>query len=235
MPGMGVNMNSEAFGDVGKNNLKISYIKNFKAFPDEERVLVRLGYRKGVTEFDDRQIKIVREGLEEGTSLCRLEGAYAFVRMTGVSNDGNSAPAAEGIKLENGLVLKSTGLARLLGGSCEVLFMAATVGYEIADRIDLEMREGNPAKALILDSVASQTADAALDSMMILIGGLLAPSGRKLTKRRYSPGYGDLPLEWQKTIFDMLMLEKLNLKITDKFMLIPEKSVIAIAGVECAR
>lgn len=49
---------------------------------------------------------------------------------------------------------------------------------------------------------------------------------------RYSPGYGDLPLTNQKIIFDILNLERLGLRITERFMLVPEKSVIAIAGVE---
>jgi hypothetical protein len=85
---------------------------------------------------------------------------------------------------------------------------------------------------LILDSVASQTADAALDWIVQMLNKIFAREGKKLTKHRYSPGFGDLPLSYQKEIFEALKLYKLNMSITEKFMLVPEKSVIAIAGVE---
>jgi len=61
---------------------------------------------------------------------------------------------------------------------------------------------------------------------------LLLREGRCLTRRRYSPGYGDLALSNQKIIYDALGLEKLGLTLTERFLLIPEKSVLAIAGIE---
>jgi len=61
---------------------------------------------------------------------------------------------------------------------------------------------------------------------------MIRREGKKLTKMRYSPGYGDLPLSNQKLIYDVLNLERLGISITERFMLVPEKSVIAIAGVE---
>jgi cobalamin-dependent methionine synthase I len=68
--------------------------------------------------------------------------------------------------------------------------------------------------------------------MVGLIGKMFDRQGKMLTKHRYSPGFGDLPLNYQKDIFSVLELEKFNMSITEKFMLIPEKSVIAIAGIE---
>jgi len=60
----------------------------------------------------------------------------------------------------------------------------------------------------------------------------LRKEGRLLTKHRYSPGYGDLPLEYQKDLFALLQLDKLGVAITERCLLVPEKSVIAISGIE---
>jgi cobalamin-dependent methionine synthase I len=68
--------------------------------------------------------------------------------------------------------------------------------------------------------------------MMAFLNRMLAREGRKTTKHRYSPGYGDLSLRHQKIIFDLLDLQRLDLTITPDYILIPEKSVVAIAGIE---
>jgi cobalamin-dependent methionine synthase I len=78
--------------------------------------------------------------------------------------------------------------------------------------------------------VASETADAGLDWIQAFLNSQMAKQGRKLTTR-YSPGYGDLDLSAQKVIYDALKLEKIGISITDRYLLIPEKSVLAIAGI----
>jgi cobalamin-dependent methionine synthase I len=90
---------------------------------------------------------------------------------------------------------------------------------------------GDAAFGLILDAVASETADAALDWMVDFINKMIRREGIRLTKNRYSPGYGDLLLQNQKTLFDILQLHRLGLGITESCILVPEKSVIAIAGI----
>jgi cobalamin-dependent methionine synthase I len=49
--------------------------------------------------------------------------------------------------------------------------------------------------------------------------------------KRYSPGYGDMPLEMQKIFFSQLHLEELKMVLNDNFYMIPEKSVTAFAAV----
>ena len=136
------------------------------------------------------------------------------------------------IKLENELVFEGTGLAKLLSNSTEVVLMASTVGSDITDRIHSEVESGDASFGVILDAVASETADAALDWMVDFINKLIRREGKNLTRMRYSPGYGDLPLLNQKKIYDTLGLDKLKIGITERYMLVPEKSVIAIAGIE---
>jgi hypothetical protein len=206
------------------NRGKIKYFENIPAVPKREMILLRLGYRNGMTMLDSQDILLIEEGIKEGSSLCKPAGAYLFVPVLAKSDAQ--------VILEHGIKFQSKGIARLLQKSDHVVLMAATVGSEVTERIFHEVENGHAAKGLIIDSVASQTADAALDWIVNILDKMIVREGKRLTKHRYSPGYGDLSLCYQKVIFEALQLEKLHLSLTEKFMLVPEKSVIAITGVE---
>lgn len=203
---------------------KLRFFEYIPASPDTGLILTRLGYKKTMTVLSDEYKKTLKQSIDKGLMLCNTKGV--FVRYGIMKRD------EEAVFLENDVVFKSKGLSKLLKNSIEVVLMASTVGQDIVDRIHDEVKNGDAALGVILDSVASETADAALDWMVDFLNKLIRREGKVLTDMRYSPGYGDLPLENQKTIFDVLNLDKLGLGITDRFMLIPEKSVIAIAGVE---
>lgn len=48
---------------------------------------------------------------------------------------------------------------------------------------------------------------------------------------RYSPGYGDFPLESQRFVFDALQIsKKIGVSLTDSYLMIPFKSVTAVIG-----
>lgn len=203
---------------------KIKYFESIPAVPKREMILSRLGYRNGITELNTSDLTRIEECIRQGEGLCKPAGAYLNVPIW--SKDSSS------IILENGVTFQSSSLLKLLKDSHSVVLMASTVGEGVSERVFNEVKNGNAAAGLILDSVASQTADSVLDWLVQLIAKILAREGRKLTKHRYSPGFGDLPLSYQKDIFEALQLEKLNMALTERFMLVPEKSVIAIAGVE---
>lgn len=205
-------------------NSKIKYFENIPAVPKKEMILSRLGYRNGVTVLDTNDVSLIEESIKQGSCLARPVGVYLTVPVSSKSDSG--------IILDNGMSFESLGLSKLLKNSSSIVLMAATVGREVTERVFNEVEKGNAAAGLILDSVASQTADAALDWIMQMLSKILAREGKKLTRHRYSPGFGDLPLSYQKEIFEALNLYKLDMSITEKFMLVPEKSVIAIAGVE---
>lgn len=209
------------------SNPVVKYFDLIPSNPKKEMVLTRIGYHKGITILDSRYTEMVEEGMKLGRLLCRPAGAYARIRI--------AKKSASLILLENDIPFQSESLCRLLQDSNELVLMSATAGRAVTERVFSEMKDGDAAMAVILDSVASQTADASLDWMVQFIGKMLRREGRRLTKHRYSPGFGDLQLIYQKQLFDALQLEKLDMELTEKYMLVPEKSVIAIAGIEDVR
>jgi hypothetical protein len=191
--------------------------------PEIESVLIRLGNRKNAP-IDTDFFRMLEEGMSQAKILSHPTGVYLCLKIVQRTPDS--------IVLENGIHFQSKSLSRLLQNSESAVLMAGTVGHEIVEAIMSEITQKDAALGVILDAVASQTTDGILDWIMKYLNGMLAKKSRKLTRHRYSPGYGDLPLAYQKPVFEALNLCKLGITLTEKYMLVPEKSVIAIAGIE---
>ena len=203
--------------------LQVSYIEHIPLVSKRGLILTRLGFRKGITQLCGDYRSFVDEAIREALLLCRLRGVYGC---------GDIIDRNEGqVTLENGTTFTSEQLALFLKDSNGVVLMAATAGGEVYDKITGLMKEGDGALGVIYDSVASQVTDTALDWIMDFVNRSIAIKGKILTKRRFSPGYSDLALSNQKVIYDLLDLKRIDVNITESFMLLPEKTVIAIAGI----
>lgn len=112
--------------------------------------------------------------------------------------------------------------------NCEkVILLAVTLGIGV-DRAVRRFQVSDMALAYVLDCMASvaveQAADLAEQELKRLYPDL------HLT-RRYSPGYGDYPIERQTEVIRILNAEKkLGLSVTSGCMMNPSKSVTAVIG-----
>lgn len=123
------------------------------------------------------------------------------------------------------LEVYSKDLYKNLAGCKKAYIMAVTLGMEV-DRLISSLRIVSPSKAFISDSVASAFAEAAADcvSDKLSINEKLRP--------RYSPGYGDLSLDVQKDVLNLLNADKLlGIKLGANLLMTPKKSITAIQGV----
>ncbi len=124
----------------------------------------------------------------------------------------------------------SKALGALLQGCDEVIIFAATVGVGL-DRLITRYGDIAPSKSLMMQSIGAERIEALCDEFCNEMDAELSEYGKHLT-RRFSPGYADLPLEFQKTIFRLLEPEKhIGLTLNDSLLMTPSKSVTAIAGV----
>ena len=87
-------------------------------------------------------------------------------------------------------------------------------------------------RAVIFDASASEIVDAAFDWIIDYYRREVVRGGGKITDHRFSAGYGDLDLLEQVFFYNILELGELGVDITENHILIPEKSVTAIAGLE---
>ena len=201
---------------------KTVYLNSISTQAPKEHILIRMGYRKGITKLTQEEEAKIDDGIKKAGSLITLRGAYCTFKLKKVV-PGSSL-------LENGLEIKSFDVSSFLDKCKEAVFMAATTGPDIVFARDREVKEGDAVLGLVLDAAASETADAGLDWIQDFLKTQLAKKGRSLTTR-FSPGYGDLDISNQKLIYDALKLNEIGITLTDRFLLVPEKSVIAIAGI----
>lgn len=124
-----------------------------------------------------------------------------------------------------GFSFKSRALARNLSGCSAALVFAATLGVGV-DRLLLAASHTSPFRAVLLQGAAAEMIESLCDEAESrLLGGLRR-------KPRFSPGYGDLPLEAQRAVFAILSPEKhIGLTLNSSMMLSPAKSVTAVVGI----
>lgn len=135
----------------------------------------------------------------------------------------------DGILVKNTpLVLKGKSIAEHLAGCEKCVLFAATLGAG-ADTVIRGFESGAMEKAVIADSLASAAIEQVCDLAEQEIKEKLA--GMNFTWR-FSPGYGDLPLDIQRDFLETLNAAKrIGLTVTDSLILIPRKSVTAVIGV----
>lgn len=109
--------------------------------------------------------------------------------------------------------------------------MAATSGSAIMQVIASDIAGANITRGVVLDATASEVVDAALSWITAYFNQVLLRQGRVVTRKRFSAGYGDLALATQRELYRLLQLERIGVELTESCILIPEKSVSAIAGI----
>ena len=120
---------------------------------------------------------------------------------------------------------KSEDIASHLSKCNRAVLFASTVGVEI-DRLIAKYSLISPAKALMFQAIGTERIEALCDAFCADL------QKQFNTVQRYSPGYGDLPLDMQKDFFNLLDCGKrIGLFLNDSLLMSPSKSVTAIVGI----
>lgn len=120
---------------------------------------------------------------------------------------------------------KSQSLRKNLENCDYAYILAATTGIT-AHRLIERNSVLSPLKGIITDCIGSAAIEAFCDKIN------LSFDNPEFLRPRFSPGYGDLPLEYQKDITEFLQTNKnIGMSLTDSLMMVPVKSVTAIIGI----
>lgn len=184
---------------------------------NQNEILLYLGYRgqEMPAELDAQ--------LDECTKkVMQLTQPRLVYRELPVERDGESLKIA-GIELEGEDV-------KVLLKSCEkVILMAATAGPQVCALIS-KTQVSDKGSALIMDSCASVAVENICNNFEEDLRAQAEGEGLFLTDR-FSPGYGDLPINLQKGICEALNTgRRIGVTVTDSFLMVPSKSVTAIIG-----
>ncbi len=125
---------------------------------------------------------------------------------------------------------KSEALAKNLCGCTEAVLFAATIGLA-PDRLISRYGSVSPSKSLAFQAIGAERIEALCDGFC----GFLKLEYEKqnlFLRPRFSPGYGDFSIEYQRDIFRVLDCpRKIGLSLNDSMIMSPSKSVTAIVGI----
>ena len=123
----------------------------------------------------------------------------------------------------------SKDLKRHLEGCGEILLFACTAGAE-TDRRIARAKLQSAAKGLLMHAIGAQQVEGGCDKLCRLLAEQFPD--RQLTDR-YSPGYGDLPLEMQRDVMKALDCGRtVGITLSESLLMTPGKSVTAIIGMK---
>lgn len=185
---------------------------------NENEVLLYLGYRG--QDMDARLQQQIRACIETVQKTAKPRLAYRILPVT----DGEIKD----------LPLNGNDIRELLKDCHSAVVMAATLGSESENLLRREQIK-DMANAVIMDSAQSAAIENVCNNFEEdLLKELEAQQPKEPIYQtdRYSPGYGDLSLEAQSSIIQILDAPKrIGLTLTETNLMIPRKSVTCIIGI----
>lgn len=128
----------------------------------------------------------------------------------------------QGQVLATSLKFKGRSIENILKGINKLVLFAATMGHDVDQKIR-KLSYQSSSEMMIYDACASGGVEDLIDKMVEEIEGYKTP--------RFSPGYGDLSLEYQGDIIRVLNGEKkLGITVSTSHLMTPKKSVTGIIG-----
>ncbi len=188
----------------------MTYVKTYEEMPVDEHEIMRYA---GVRQRTEALDALLERCLEEALDGFSYKVCYSLFPVT-----------CTGTRVNFGFAeVRSENLARLLDGRTRALIFCATVGMNI-DRLIARYSRSAPSRSLFFQAIGAERIEALCD----LFESELAVGHT----HRFSPGYGDLDLEFQRDIFRALDCpKKIGVSLNGSLLMSPSKSVSAIIGV----
>lgn len=131
---------------------------------------------------------------------------------------------------DSNICIKSNDLAKLLHYSSECGIVAVTLGFEV-DRKTAYYGKTDLSRAIIFDAAASAYVEAVCDQKQQEFEQKYLENHKKFTFR-FAPGYGDLSLNVQPILLQLLNASvKIGISCSKFFTLYPRKSMTGIFGI----
>lgn len=120
----------------------------------------------------------------------------------------------------------SRDLAKNLRDCERAVIFCATIGID-ADRLIKKYEVAKPSRAVILQAIATERIEALCNAFNNEI------KERHKATPRFSAGYGDFDIAYQRDIFKVLTPERnIGVTLTDSLLMSPTKSVTAVIGIK---
>lgn len=180
-----------------------------------------LGYKKSNPPEENIQ-KLIEKAATEMHKLLNPQGVYEIFPLA-VEKSTNTIKFAD-------IKIQSRDLLNNLENCSEVALIAATIGPQI-DSYIRRAQATDSVYASICQATGAMYIEEVVDALNKKIKTEADTKGHT-TRPRYSPGYGDVPLTYQKDFFRLLNCNRIGLTLMDTLIMAPEKSVTAFIGIK---
>jgi len=160
--------------------------------------------------------------LKNGAGLCEPKSVWAEKRIASIKKDC--------VEIEGGVKLSSAFLASYLKGARSIGAFVVTIGKALEDEASRLMAEGETLGGYLLDRTGSLAVESLAEDFEKRVRRDF--KRRQLSiSRRLSPGYCDWPIEEQFRLKKLVDFSKTGVRLTDSCMMVPKKSISAVAGI----
>lgn len=194
-----------------------------------DEVLRYLGYRgQKISEELENTIKECIQQTKNKINPRYILRVYPIERYIKKDSRGNKIYS---VKLAGTNVdVDSEDIYNMLNGCSECVIMATTLGLDIEREIK-RCSYSDLSNGIIIDSCATTAIEEVCDLVENRLREELYAKEKHITNR-YSPGYGDLPIDLNRKLIDILGTQNsIGLTITESNIMLPRKSVVAIIGI----
>lgn len=177
-----------------------------------------MGYKTG--NIDEKIIALTDQCESELISVIKPRFVY---KVFDIEHSDN------GVVVNNtSLILKGKDISDHLKDCERCVLMCATISIDV-DNLIRKYEAQDMTKAVIADCLASAAIEQVCNEAEKEIKSAV---GEYNFTWRFSPGYGDFPLEIQRDFIDVLDAQKrVGVNVSESLIMIPRKSVTAVIGV----
>ncbi len=174
----------------------------------------------GLQKAQDFDEKLIEEACLEARLLAVPRGIWQMYDYDA---------AAQTVLADPPFTMEGKLIAKHLAKAEKVIVLSASIGDAIEEHVTKYFSDGRYAYSVILDAAATAAVEQVADAMEKAIEPKIAKEGYTM-RWRFSPGYGDWPLEQQPEMVRLAESEKIGVRLSDASMLVPRKSITAIIG-----
>ena len=174
----------------------------------------------GLNKAPDFNKKTIREACREILYVAEPRGSwevYDYDAQNGI------VLAPTPFKLEGKKVTKHLCRAK------KVVIMSVTIGEEVEREISRRFKDGEYTLSVLMDAAATTAVEQVADGIERAIDQKFLMQGF-VRRWRFSPGYGDWPIDCQKQMIELAKADEIGVGVTSSLMLTPRKSITAIIG-----
>jgi hypothetical protein len=194
---------------------------NEKLYIDGKQILTQIGYGDDYRP-SARISSLVNDYIDNYHDL--IAPSYSYGIRDIISVDG------ERVTIEDGITFESKVISGLLERCEKVAVFALTIGHYLEEMVSYLAENGLVLQATVLDAVGSGAAEKMADFVQDRIAGIAESEGFGIS-RRFSPGYCDWEVVQQKKVFQALRGDSPGVTLTERCLMVPQKSISGIVGI----